>query len=757
VSRSRVSRRSRSRGHAISHRESVAARRHAQEVTARRYASQCRAPHASKDPSLTGPMVIKTKLVRRVIEIVDHDPELVGWVEQLLEEHRSERRGRPREVEIRTALICFLLHTVVYQHFHLVHLPELVGAMSWRVRRALGIDRNHNGTWTQVSYDQLLRVFHQLADMFDAWSPALSAVPDDDGVVSAEALVAEQVERDRRAANLQEFTDRLLAGSLGRAPMGSGNVVLDATLKWCHERPKGSLNGKIERRGADGDAGSALPLSAVVGADGDVDHKVFASVAPFDVVRAHGGGSGESSTRAPGGETTGGGSAAPGEVAADPGDADDRDDDGDGDDDGDDDVVDARERVPRRKHRPSTWGLGSAWVGRTNKKKSVYGIALHAVVRSDGPCVVESFAVTPANGDPAEAVMPLLRRLHDRRADDVEVADAALAGDVSLLGLVAADGGYSGATADRWQLPIKALGGTPVFRLHRNNQEGLRWHSVGAGKRVGKVLTLGGRPVCECVAHTPLADVRFPKFPYNTSQLRSYQREIKLLDRFEWRPNEAVRSNGSQQWLAPHRHGPDGHTGGCEHCVNPDGMARVDEFGHPLVRCCETPSRLLPKEVLALEQGVRFGSEEWYARYNPRNRVEGSFGVFKNLALTNWGRDYHRFVGLSRESLVAVFALCAHNMHMLRSWDAKTGSATAGDFDGGDPTGGPGGAPGSDVDDKLPSAQPTATRPTAIRPEATDVLSSGGAPPGGPGPSVEVRSSKGRAGPKGLEHLGSSL
>lgn len=42
----------------------------------------------------------------------------------------------------------------------------------------------------------------------------------------------------------------------------------------------------------------------------------------------------------------------------------------------------------------------------------------------------------------------------------------------------------------------------------------------------------------------------------------------------------------------------------------------------------------------------------------------------KNLAVVNWGRDYHLFVGLARESIVAAFAIMAYNFQVTRTWDA---------------------------------------------------------------------------------------
>ena len=88
-------------------------------------------------------------------------------------------------------------------------------------------------------------------------------------------------------------------------------------------------------------------------------------------------------------------------------------------------------------------------------------------------------------------------------------------------------------------------------------------------------------------------------------------------------------------------------------------------------RCCTTRSKVFTAEALRWYQDQTFGTIEWYRAWNIRNRVEGSYGIIKNLSLMNYGRDYHHFTGIARESLAAGFALAAHNMHMIRTWQAQ--------------------------------------------------------------------------------------
>lgn len=477
------------------------ARRQAHEVSVRRYQLLGRAPVASADAELVDAATIRTRLVRKAAKIVDADPTLVAWVTDLIEAG-YKRPGRPRELTVRTALICFVLQAIVHKNFLLFHLPRTLEAMTWRVKRELGIAYlKKDGRPSQLAYHQILGMFHALADTFDAWDDDLGAL-DENAELRAE-----------RAANLQKFIDRLIRASNHAAPVWSGNGALDATLKWSWERPPGAaLNSKIDRNGKDGEGGPPVPLSGIaVDADGELDRSDFAALDPAAATT---------------GKKTAG-------------------------------------RIKPEPNWPDTWSLGSAWVGRGNKAKGVHGIALHTMVRSDGPCLVESMSVTPANGDPVLAALPMLRRAFDHRSQDPAVLAAVAAGDIAILGDVVADPAY---TTREFMAKVKALGASPIGRLHRTNQEGISYHTVGRGKRIGEIVTFNDRPVCECMAHTPLAGLHFPKYPYTTKQLLDYQRELAKTARFEWKPNGTYRADGSRPFLAPHSgFTTDNLAGGCEY------------------------------------------------------------------------------------------------------------------------------------------------------------------------------------------------
>lgn len=564
--------------------EAKQARANALEVQARRAATLGRTLPVARDPELARTEV-STRLVRQISSMIDADPTLCDWVEGVIRAS-YKRPGRPRQIDIRTALILFALQCVLHRNFHLIGLEATLNSLSWRTRRNLGIDYVRNGEVEQLSYNQLLDVFHSMADAFDAWDERLVGDPDEDAV------------RAQRAADLQLLVERLTAASTAPAPRAAGEVAVDATMKWAWERPPGSA-GKIGRRGNDGDAGAPARLADVM--DGE-----------------------EPQDPAP------------------------------------DQVVKRIRRTTRKASWPSTWSLGSEWAGRANKKKAVFGYALHSVVRSgpEEPALIETFTLTPAVAHPAKSLMPVLQRFHAVRASDPTLPAAA-----DALGRVSADPGYSYAKKDDWQLPLLEIGASPIYRLHRY-QEPASFRTVGIGKRAGDVLFFHGRPMCECAANHPSTHARYPQWPHTAKRLGKYQREIAQLVPFEWAPNGAAKPNGSRQFLAPHK------GGGCERCVQGDGSA-VEVDGQPVVRCCQTPSRVFSRRDLYLMQEERFGSPEWASLWNRRNVVEGSYGVMKNRSVLDWGHDFHRFVGLARETLVAAFAVVAYNFHMLRSWRAK--------------------------------------------------------------------------------------
>jgi hypothetical protein len=635
------------------------ARQAAEARLRRRHQILGRAQPSHRDPDRHGPAPITAAVVDEYARIVDRDERLVVDITATIAAAQAAPGGRPNHVSVRAALICFLVYIDRAKNFHLINLPHELNGLDPGTRFALGLDREAgDGTLAQAGYESFLSVFHRVADAFDAWADGL-----DDAA------------RTRRADALQDLVDRLCAAANADAPAWLGNLVVDATLKWSWERPI-DHGGKIDRHGKDGDAGKTLSLSDIVGPDPtDAD---FETLTAAEIAAA-------GSTRA----------------------------------------------ARRRRRRPGTWGHGAAWAGRgerptkavraaaakAGKKapggkgvhKSVFGCAFHVAVRGDGPALIETFAVTPGPADPAASALPLLRRLHDRRLAELADSEAVTDDDafspfgtpttlMAPLADVVADPAYT-MNADRWHLPIKAMGGSPIWRMHRLNQDGPRWFVAGRGSKRRQLLAYGGRLHCECTP--PALTGPFPTFPYHRGKLEAHWAKLAHLAAYEYVANGPANDQGSRQFLAPHRANTFGAArGGCAHCVHHDGRPVVDpDAGRPRPRCCTVPTITLTAAQLAYYQDEQHGSEPWFARWNVRNRVEGTFGITKNLAVLNWGRSFHQFVGLARETLVFAFVAVVHNRHMLRAWHAQQELLEAK------------AALAPEVAPDLPSASPTATRP----------------------------------------------
>lgn len=567
------------------------ARRNADAARVRRAQVAKRALPALRDPTLTR-IDVNDRLIDHVIDIIDADPQLCEWVEQLIEANYV-RPGRPREFPIRTALVLFTTQVIANRNLLQVGVEALMSGISYRKRRELGIDyvTKHDDT-KQISYNQLVDVFHSIARCMDAWDHTLVGNEDED------------LTRQHRAGALQEFVERLVTASTRVAGPGCGEYATDATMKWSYERPPGSGGKKIDRRGNDGNDGSPARLEDIM------DGEPFTDNEPTKVVR----------------------------------------------------------RTAPKKNWPNTWSLGAEWAGRPNKTKSVHGYAYHSMVRcgDNEPALIDTFTITPAAAHPARSLMPILRRLEQRRR-----LDPTLPAGTPPMSMVVADPGYSAATIDDWQLPLQDLGIEAVFRPHRTNQEPPRWVTVGKGATRGDVLFFGGRPMCECAAHHDAIDARFPKWPFTVDDLAEYRNRVRPLTQFEWAPNGAAKPNGNRQFLAPHTTGPDGGIGGCPHCTQADGQPATLPNGTQAERCCQKRSRTFSRVHLALYQHDTVGLEDWGRKWGRRSIVEGSYGVMRNRSILDWGRDFHHFVGLARETLVAAFATVAYNFHMYRSWQAR--------------------------------------------------------------------------------------
>ena len=71
--------------------------------------------------------------------------------------------------------------------------------------------------------------------------------------------------------------------------------------------------------------------------------------------------------------------------------------------------------------------------------------------------------------------------------------------------------------------------------------------------------------------------------------------------------------------------------------------------------------------------GLVRGSSEWIESYSRRTDVEGFFANMKSQSAENVRRRWRRVVGIVKTSLLAVCAVAATNMPLLRIWAERRG------------------------------------------------------------------------------------
>lgn len=595
-----------------------------QAKLARRYETLGRVPHASKDPGLISPDTgrFRPRFVKQAERIFGADSDLYAFIDEQVASVKK-KAGRPAHLETRTVCMLLWLHVVVSKDFFILNsMTSVVDRLDWRTQRDLGIDCDRRGRATPLTYDKLLDAFHRIADAFDPYAEGL----DDD-------------ERRRRETKRLELLRRLCRMSLIDAPTWNGNGAVDTTLKWAWERPPGA---KSKTRLTEREGQPAVPLGeALAGLDPndaftDADILKLAAVSPAPA---------------------------------------------------------------RKKHRPSTWSRGSGWVGRDKAHKSVFGVGLSTLtcLDEDGPAVIRGFDVHHAAANPADIGYRIVEDLYNERVADPAVMADVEAGRTRLLGDITADPAY-GMMPERWHLKLRHLDANCLYRLHKGNQAGSKWVTVGRGKTREDVLTEDGAPVCRCTP-AALRNRQYPHYPSSRARIDAFAKETLRLDRWRWQSSSAWRpvmardkKTGQmvqattpegrplyeREFRAPHGTlNVDGQRGGCEHCVTASGAPAVDDAGREKVRCCTVASHIFEDGLLPALQEPYFATPDWFVKLHAHNRVEGSFGIAKNLAVLNWGRQYHRFVGVARESLVAAFVVMAYNFHLVRTWQYRQRLAEA--------------------------------------------------------------------------------
>ncbi len=334
-------------------------------------------------PPARDPKCVERHVTRRMVEeaaaVIDADPDLVEWVADKLNAANG-KAGRPSELTVRTGLIVFWITTVLTKSFNLFEAMHLVPQLDYRDRRALGIDFLRDGEASQVSYDQLLELFHGMHEVFDAW---------DDTIPDTEAGYAL---REARAQDLQEFIDRLLACSTAAAPLWSGDAALDATMKWSWEHPPGWVYDKKPTTGKHADGDKAISYSEIVEEAGGLEAAGVVDEKPSETTRK---------------------------------------------------AVKGRTKRKKSWPRSWSCGAMLVGRTNKAKCVYGYANHTITRAGLDEPRLVERLCVTPANAYARPVGEELLARVFEDRKNDPAVQEAVTAGRARFLGKIVADAAYS--------------------------------------------------------------------------------------------------------------------------------------------------------------------------------------------------------------------------------------------------------------------------------------------------------------------------
>ena len=233
------------------------------------------------------------------------------------------------------------------------------------------------------------------------------------------------------------------------------------------------------------------------------------------------------------------------------------------------------------------------------------------------------------------------------------------------------DRAYTAALPDRFHLPARALGYSPVMD-YRADQLGIQ-------ASTGGTLLVEGTWYCPALPE-PLITA--------TARLRDhaidrtlYDQQIAARTPYQLKRKDGPDTDGYQRLSCPALGTHPGLM--CplrEASLSPrDGRPKVlQPPEEPPKICRQTAITIAPDTGARYRQDLPYGSPAWQARYATlRNTIEGLNGYAKDTAhqaLAQPGR--RRVRGIAAQSLFTALLLTAANIRKIRTWRARTASGT---------------------------------------------------------------------------------
>ena len=231
------------------------------------------------------------------------------------------------------------------------------------------------------------------------------------------------------------------------------------------------------------------------------------------------------------------------------------------------------------------------------------------------------------------------------------------------------DRAYTAAVPDRFHLPARALGYSPVMD-YRADQLGIQASTGGA-------LLVEGNWYCPALPE-PLITA--------TARLRDHAIDRELYDQqitaraaYQLKRKDGPDTDGYQRLSCPalgHHPGlmcPLRHASLSPRDGRPKVLQPPDE---PPKLCRQTAITIPPDAGARYRQDLPYGSPAWHARYATlRNTIEGLNGYAKDPAHQALGQPGRRRVrGIAAQSVFTALLLMAANIRKIRAWRALTNS-----------------------------------------------------------------------------------